>query len=390
MDSTRSISRRVNLLSPEKFSSDRRLAGVSERGAALTVMSAYREAFVGVILRHWRVSPNDSLMMEERSCQSALSGGSSMTRSMCVRGLGMCFRNTAMFPTSPVSCTRRREEKDDFDSLSSSSVSLRVDLRNAEKSYLSMDEMSLSLDMIELGVEDPERRYISSKNPSTAMGERPVKSSCRDRRAGRLESHCPTPDDSAPGAQSTTRCRESWQARRSVNELGRLVGELNENDVSLVFVDMSRRKSAIRASFLKFAPTSIAMSRRCAEMNIWQRPKPVGVSAFHTSSCRLGKRWRRVRASSRTGKMEAATLLAVSSYTTLRILELYLRMVSQSESCGFCDYNSVISVSAVNHTFCSHQTKSRSTSLLQNCRREKTEYRNERVKVPPQYVQGRL
>jgi hypothetical protein len=98
------------------------------------------------------------------------------------------------------------------------------------KSISSPEKTPLS-DDASLGVEAPEAT-MSSKKPSTAMTDRPVRSSSRTRNIGKDAAHCPTLDESAPGATRTNFSNVLWDLKISVNVSGRLVGDVKEKDDS--------------------------------------------------------------------------------------------------------------------------------------------------------------
>jgi hypothetical protein len=301
-------------------------------GSALAVertSSEKRDVPVAEIRNVRRESPNRSLINNDRSCQSALSGGSSMTNSRRFRRLLKCFRKTAILDASPVRWTCCSCRNAPFDC--KSPVNLRADLRISEKSTSSPEKTPLSVDPTELGVESPERERMLSKKPSTAITDLPVKSSCRLCSFDKDAAHLPMSCDKAPGAARTTFSNWSCERIKSVKASGRLVGEEKENVESRVRLDMSVRKELNWGSFV---PTSRTNACSSGFKNREQRSKPAGVSAFQWSSSKCGRIYDRNLFSSMTGKIDEETLFAASLYVIRRTRSPYARSVFQSSCVG--------------------------------------------------------
>lgn len=180
-----------------------------------------------------------------------------------------------MLDTSPVNCTCCNRANIPFER--KSPVNRSADLRMSEKSSSSPEKTPLSVEPTELGVESPERGRILSKNPSTAIIDLPVKSSCRFCSAGRDAVHLPTSGDKAPGAMRTTFSRRSCGRSSSVNASGKLAGDMYEKVVSWMRLDISVRKAFICGNLVLISNSNtFSLGLKKSE----QRSKPAAVYVY--------------------------------------------------------------------------------------------------------------
>lgn len=151
----------------------------------------------------------------------------------------------------------------------------------------SLENTPLSRDRAELGVLSPEPEVPTcGKISSTALGGRPVRSNCRDRRRSREAIQRPRLGESAPGAINANLSRSVCGASCRGRSSGSGTREVRDRELSFVRREISASTSLICGrrgviSSVRFCSSGLRKRGRGSS--------PEGVSMRQTSEVRLGR-----------------------------------------------------------------------------------------------------